>query len=160
MEYARGWILPNARWSGITKEWEGKMRWGGDVIETEDMHRGYARWRQNRRNRNEDMPTKKGIPRRQRVIWARWRDMRVTQRENPRPILTEEWDCLSEDITWGGTRNPHRKWCGCGCLERNSRGITNAEVEERECRHYEDSMKDRPVWELGGWPRTIRRCAK
>ena len=31
-EYDRGWILPNARWGGISTDCKGQMRWGDNVI--------------------------------------------------------------------------------------------------------------------------------
>ena len=32
-EYARGWLLGNARWAGRSTDCEGQMRWRDDVIE-------------------------------------------------------------------------------------------------------------------------------
>ena len=74
--------MPNAGWSGISTECEGKMRWADDVIETEDLRRGYACCRHDPGDRDENVPTKQDLPQNQRVRWPRSRDMRLTQRES------------------------------------------------------------------------------
>ena len=91
-EYARGCLLPNARWSGISTDCDEQMRWEGGVIETEDIQKGYARLRQGPRNRNGNIQTKLAVPQHQRARWTRSRDMRAAHRENPTLILPkEEW---------------------------------------------------------------------
>ena len=78
------------------------MRREDDAIEIEDLHRRYARWRQDHSSRSENVPAKPALPHHRRVGWTRSRDTRAAHRNNPRPILTkEEWERLSEDMTCG-----------------------------------------------------------
>ena len=60
-EYARGWLLPNARWSGIATDCEGQRRRGDDVIGVEDLQRASIKWRHDSRDRNGHLPTKREI---------------------------------------------------------------------------------------------------
>ena len=48
VEYARGCLKPNERWSGIATECEGQMRRGDAVVEMEDIRRARIRWRGDR----------------------------------------------------------------------------------------------------------------
>ena len=43
-ECAHGWLLPNARWAGISKDCEGQIRRGDDVIEWGDVELEFQRW--------------------------------------------------------------------------------------------------------------------
>ena len=122
-EYACGMRPPNARWSGIPADCDLQMRWAGDVIETEDTKIGYARWRQDPRNRNDRLPTKQAIPQHHRSRWKRSRDMRLAHRENPRPIPSEEeWERFAEDTTWGDYKESTSQMVRMGMFRKKVTG--------------------------------------
>ena len=75
-EYTRGWLMPNARWEGISNDSDGQMRWGGDVIEGGDVDVESLR-RERNRKKNGKPPTGKSIPRHRRVQRGRIREMKV-----------------------------------------------------------------------------------
>ena len=97
-EYDRGWLLPNARWAGISTDCAGQMRCGDDVVEGEDVDLAFQKFERSRNSKNGKPPTEQEIPQHQRAKWGSSGDMEAIQGESI-PLLTEgELDCLGEDI--------------------------------------------------------------
>ena len=77
-EYTRGWLLPNARWAGISADCDGEVRRGGDVIEGGEVEVEFQSWGRNRQ-KNEKPPTGQSVPQHRRVRWESSREMKAAQ---------------------------------------------------------------------------------
>ena len=98
-EYTRGWLLPIARWAGIRSDCKGRMRWGGDVVEGEDVELEFQRWEQGRKVRRAAAIQKSDTSTSTSQMSDPSRDGR--RRRKAMPLLTNAaWGCMAEDIAW------------------------------------------------------------
>ena len=139
--YTRGWILPNARCTGISTDCEGQMRLDDDVVEGEDVALEFQKWeRRMVGGKNGEPPARRATPQHFRAKWESIPKMRAARGRARALLAKDEWGCMEEDITWGAIRELQPKWYGCGRFGRNLRNVPSEVVDEIECRCRENRI--------------------
>ena len=81
------------------------MKRGGDVTGGYSIEEENHRWVRCKNKNDIIVPRKQSIPQHRRLRRGVSRGVDVVK-ENSRPILSrKEWDCLAEEVTWGGYKN-------------------------------------------------------